>query len=360
MRKSYERSLGGMQELGVTLIELLVAMVISLFMIGAVLYVVQESQVTYRHNDSLGRIQEGGRIAIELVAYDSRMAGYFGCIPNEDDVVVTALPPPTPDPNDPRFRTIQPVTGMTFPSAMAAGYVNEGPFTGVPGTDVFLVRKGGNNPQSLAVTMTTTADQLTIANNPDNIQVGDLVMISDCSAGDVFRATAVAPGAGGVVIGHAAGASNRSGNLSKIYGQNAQVMRFSQDVYYLRNSGRTEPDGTQIISLYQRNASGPALGPGVELIEGVTNMVVTYGLDANGNTRIDQYVAAAAVPASAWRQVLSARIEVLVAGGDGVVREPQPYYFNNVTITPPPVAGTPDRRLRQSFSATAAFRNRLQ
>lgn len=347
------------RECGVTLIELLVAMVISLFMIGAVLYVVEESRVTYRHNDSLGRIQESGRIAIEIVAYDSRMAGYFGCTPARDQVVVKANPPPTPSAINRRFTTVAAMEGLVYPSADANVYVNEGSLLGVPGSDVILLRKGGNNPESLSVAMGNEAAAISIADNTDNIAPGDLVMITDCSAGDVFTATAVGPGAGGVVIGHAAGAGNLTGVLSKQYGQDANVMRFSQEVYYLRDTGRTMPNGGQIFSLFRRDA-GNLLAPIQELIEGVTNMVVTYGLDVDEDRRIDQYVTAAAVPPGAWGQVLSARIEVLVASDAGIARETQPYYFNGVTVTPPPVGGVPDRTLRQSFSATAAFRNLLQ
>ncbi|MBI1904764.1 MAG: PilW family protein [Rhodocyclales bacterium] len=343
---------------GITLIELMVSMVIGLFMMGAVLYVVEESRVTYRHNDNFGRIQEAGRIGIELMAHDARMAGYFGCLPPRNQVVVKAVPPPASGVD---FRKVAAIQGDVYPGS-SAGLVDYGALLGVPGSDVVTLRKASNNPINLTGNLATNNANIQVSSNPDNFQAGDLLLITDCSAGDLFRATTVSKGAGPIItIAHAA-ATNTTPQLSKVYGPDATIMRFAQEMYYLRDSGRTAADGSPIISLFRRNVANLAEAP-VELVEGVTNMRAIYGLDVDNDAArtIDTYVLAAAVTSAQWAQIRSVRLEVLVAGEDNVARDAQPYYFNGVVNTPPINGGTglPDRRLRQSFNVTAAFRNLL-
>lgn len=61
---------------GLTLVEILVALTISAFLIAGVIQLFIGSKQTYRGHDALSRIQENGRFAIDRMAWDMRMAGY--------------------------------------------------------------------------------------------------------------------------------------------------------------------------------------------------------------------------------------------------------------------------------------------
>lgn len=61
-----------------TLIELTVAMAIGLFLIGGALYVYAQSKNTYRASDSLARLQESARFALDTLEPDIRLARYWG------------------------------------------------------------------------------------------------------------------------------------------------------------------------------------------------------------------------------------------------------------------------------------------
>ena len=61
-----------------TLIELTVAMAIGLFLIGGALYVYSQSKNTYRASDSLARLQESARFALDTLEPDIRLARYWG------------------------------------------------------------------------------------------------------------------------------------------------------------------------------------------------------------------------------------------------------------------------------------------
>jgi type IV pilus assembly protein PilW len=64
---------------GFGLIELLIAMVLGLIVIGAAFAIFMASQNTYRSNEDLSRIQESARVAFELMSRDIRAAGGSAC-----------------------------------------------------------------------------------------------------------------------------------------------------------------------------------------------------------------------------------------------------------------------------------------
>ena len=70
-----------------TLIELTVAMAIGLFLIGGALYVYSQSKNSYRASDSLARLQESARFALDTLEPDVRLARYWGL--NSEPALIT-------------------------------------------------------------------------------------------------------------------------------------------------------------------------------------------------------------------------------------------------------------------------------
>jgi len=64
---------------GFTLIELMVAMVLGLIVIAGVTSVFLAGQQSFRTNNALADVEDGSRIAFELMARDIREAGLYGC-----------------------------------------------------------------------------------------------------------------------------------------------------------------------------------------------------------------------------------------------------------------------------------------
>jgi type IV pilus assembly protein PilW len=92
--------------------------------------------------------------------------------------------------------------------------------------------------------------------------------------------------------------------------------------------------------------------PPEELIEGVEDMQILYGVDTDNDQFPNQYMSADAV--IDFDDVVSVRVMLLVRSIDDFVTEdPQTYTYNGVTTTPA------DRRIRQVFSSTIALRNRI-
>ena len=64
---------------GLSLIELLVAIVMGLVLIGGVVTVFVANKQTYRFQDALARLQENGRYVLNRMERDIRMADTGGC-----------------------------------------------------------------------------------------------------------------------------------------------------------------------------------------------------------------------------------------------------------------------------------------
>ena len=83
---------------GLSLVEIMIALLIGLFLLGGVLQIFSNSQQTYRMQQNLSRLQENGRFAIDFLAHDSRMASYWGCMARSNgDISGTNGATGTPD-----------------------------------------------------------------------------------------------------------------------------------------------------------------------------------------------------------------------------------------------------------------------
>lgn len=76
------------RESGFSLIELMIAMVLSLVILLAVVQVFISSRQTYLLSDDLSRIQENGRFSLDFISQSIRMGGYYR---NKGDNVFTFL-----------------------------------------------------------------------------------------------------------------------------------------------------------------------------------------------------------------------------------------------------------------------------
>ncbi len=63
---------------GLTLVELMVAMALGLFLIGGALFVYDQGRNSYRMTDSVARLQETARFALESIEPDVRLARFWG------------------------------------------------------------------------------------------------------------------------------------------------------------------------------------------------------------------------------------------------------------------------------------------
>lgn len=327
------------RQCGISLIELMIAMTLSLVLLGGVIQVFSASKASYRVQDGLSRLQENARFAMQYLTREVRMAGYAGCS--------------NPNLIAPNSIVSTPPANVKFNPGDVVNGLNNTSVAGVKaGTDTLIVRYGSPNAISLSANMPTAADDLIIASNPDNLITGDYVLVTDCERSDLFKATSVSgSGSGPFTIQHKL-PSNKTDQLSKIYRDDAAVMRFIFATYFINDSGRTDASGNTINSLFETTLTGTR-----EIAEGIDDMQIVYGVDTGvggtaADNAADQYLTAAGVGAN-WDKVVSARISLLVSTTSNASTQAEPYTdLQGNTQTPT------DRRIRRTLTSTVSIRNR--
>ena len=239
---------------GMTLIEIMIALTLSLILTGGVIQLFLTSKQTFRMNEAMAGVQESGRFALETLSRDLRMAGYQGCA----------------DPGSVASESIVKNNSPTDNLLQTALAGNEG----TAAADSLKVQYASGDAARLAANTDPVNATIIAQTNPDNIAVNDVIMVADCTTAHLLRVTSVANGAGDVTLSYAA-AENDLSKLNKAYGTaSTQVMRFNSVTYSVGPSGRTNGRGEAISALFRQGLNDAAP---VELVEGVENLQIQYG-----------------------------------------------------------------------------------
>lgn len=276
------------RQAGFSLIELMVALVLGLVVIGGVINIFLTNQQASRSNEDLGRLQESSRISFELMAREIRQAGGNPC-----GALVTANvlnnaenlwwanwdPRGTLEGFDAGVEAtgivaIGNAVGERTNNSSAIRVLSGGMFDGVPIT--------GHNPATGVVSLATT--------NHGFVE-GDYVVICDGETAAIAQVTAtsnagigsITHGVGGAVAAVANVSVGRPGNcsselafpsglncassVSKTFAVGGYVTRYSASTWYVGNNAR---GGTSLFRI------GPNDVAPVEVTDGVTNMTIEY------------------------------------------------------------------------------------
>jgi type IV pilus assembly protein PilW len=275
---------------GVSLIELMVAMVIGLVVLGAVTGIFLSSQRAYRTTEGLGRVQEGMQFGFELMARDLREAGGNPCD--------FSLP----------LANVADRTGTNWWTNWAQplqGFDN-GALTGsLAGTDAVQALSVGDQLANVASHVGTV---ITV-DNASRFAANQVLMVCDMRQLAVFTAGAVSA----TTINHSS-ASNCSNSLNVLPDPCAAG---APAYLYPRNSVVSELQGVRWF--VATNASGGTSlfrsvngGAREEVVEGVQDMQVEYLQGANSGS----YVAAGGV--TNWQEVTSVRITLAAVSAERV------------------------------------------
>ena len=331
------------RQTGVNLVELMIALVLGLVVVGGAVSIFVTNQQTYSATESLGRIQENTRTAFELMARELREAGGNPCGRN--------LPAPANVLNGAGgawwntfgggltgYDDAQP---MAAPAPPAVGLAAR-----IAGTDAFDIQSAAGSGISVVSGNPASASmQLNTVNH--GFQQGDILMVCDFRQAAIFQMTGPnsPPGTNNVVV-HNQGGAVAPGNCTQrlglpvncgplgpthTFGENSTVARLAASRWYIGDNGRAAGvPGTTGRALFRSTLRQGAL-VNEEIAEGVTNMQVTYLLAGAA-----AYVPAAAVTAVQWRNVRAVNVTLTLAGqaqgetrvgSDGAALQRQVNYF---------------------------------
>ncbi|NEX17167.1 MAG: hypothetical protein C1943_11175 [Halochromatium sp.] len=249
------RVLNPLRQRGFTLVEVMIALTIGLFLSGGILALFITSKQSYHVSEAMSEVQERGRFAIEFLARDLRQAG---------------------------FREFDQATNV----------------------------------------QTTLTEPIIIGWEGANVDPSTESLASYTAQTDVFRIR------------------------YRWFDSDTNAFTDRQVLYYIAPSS--------VPGLRRKIDTSNAQ----ELMEGVYDMQISYGLDTDGDDQLDSYALASAV--ADWNQVVTVRVNLLLRSSENNQAEAPmalPFLLNDGTTTF--IASTGDRGIYQMFSTTIALRNRL-
>ncbi len=312
---------------GFSLVELLVALAITLVVLAGIGRVFIATGHSYRLQDSLARLQENARYALETLATDLRRTGYRGGITD-----LHRIEDHTPD-------------GLARGRRMAR---DDGSCSGPDWALMLEYRVFGKddtrrNYPCLAADKTPRGDILVVrymapwqvgGTTTPVFQPRQYYLRSSVFAGRLFR--------GAEQASHA------------VTGTPVRVAELVAHAYYIHTApgaGCAQP-GT-VPALYRTALANGRLVAG-EIARGVEQLQVQYGIDANADGSVDRYIdAPPAGDTLAWRSVVAVRFWILLRSecAETGYTDTGSYRLGNISLTPA------DGYRRQLYSHTVYLRN---
>ncbi len=356
MKPKTQLNLPTNKQTGLTLIEIMIAITLSLFLLGGLLQLVASNKQTYRVQDAMARVQENGRFSLHFLSKDIRMAGFMGCSNISGGGLTTTN---NVDPSKygadaaaaaASFDGNSAIVGYSYTTGtlptelsdlgLVAG-TDEGNI--MDNTDVLFLRRAASCPGGNIESHTNTVGSasMKIADNSIcQIQQDDIVMVTNCETAEIFGVSNVIlpanPGDTYATIAHGSN-NNLSPQLANGYGADSFILKMKSEIYYIGVGASGQP------ALFKRELAIGAL-TNQELVEGVENMTILYGEDRGTlDGTADAYVTAANV--ADMENVVSIRITATARTLE-----------DNIATTE---SADNDYRIRRSFTTTIGIRNRI-
>lgn len=378
---------------GFSLIEMMIALMLGSILILGLVQVFAASRASYALSEGLSRVQENGRFAMDYLQRDLRMVGHFGCANDQFRLQRTDLKSLDSHleaggaldftrsiqgyeaTNTKPGATVTLLTDaqIASPSAWSGtpalpAFITGATHKPLPGSDVIVIRylAGEGVPVS-----EVTSNGVRFDNDKwsvftqEGISAPGLFGVADCTYADIFQATSAV-----------------AGNVTATKtGLNTTDIQFASR-YTAHPAGQTTLYRAEVVAYYVSNgaAGGPSLYrvryravPGgaamardeEELVEGVENLQLIYGLDQSndvlaltGNIGAQNDASALGTTETNWRRVGQVRIGLLM-------RSPDRSAAAQATVNPSMLGtafklpGTNDGRYRATYESTVALRNRL-
>ena len=353
--KSYTR------QQGLSLIEVMIALLIGIILLSGAVSIFISNNAAANLGSQLSRMQDNGRLLIDVLSRDIRMAGYSGCTSrgNVTPNAIALSPPLLPFNNDSSVQGYNAVGGSWAPalSPNIRTVLQSLSHQVHVGTDILVVQHAD---ECVAHVAQQTSASPIIVHFPHTCDIAENrpLMVSDCNATDVFQSHLIADDAVNSRQSIAYNATQNSGaNLSTSYDTDAIVSVPLFSIFYIgRHSDFNNPEPLSLYMLRWEPNGNSIHESGdyrnYELANGVQDMQILYGEDVIGTLYADRYQPADAV--TDWLRIRSVRINLLLRSTNNTTSEPQPFIFNGVAANP-----SNDRRLRFAFSTTVSLRNRL-
>jgi len=332
---------------GFTLIELMIAMVLGLIVIAGVASVFLAGQQSFRTNNALADVQDGSRIAFELMARDIRSAGLSSCDSSNGRIAnvlnggntnwyadwgnpVHGYPDGSADP------ALSSITGVGAPVA------------GFPSLHII---SAGSIDATVSTTPSDSAANLKINKPTGNLQAGDIIIVCTLTGPQPHTSIAQITNYNdkNITVVHNTGNVVSPGNCSKGLDYptdcgangstnlepNSPIAKLSAADWYIGTNAARGPSLYRLTVRNSADITGSTSGTGTpqEMVRNVTGMQVTYLQPPNTT-----FVTAANV--TDWSVVTAVRVTLTLDST-----------FKRATVNAKPV--------ERVYAATTTIRNRV-
>src|SRR6185312_2260102 len=223
-----------MKQIGFSLTELLISMVLGAFLLAGLYTVYLGNKKTYETEENLARMQENGRLALQFLNRDVRMAGYMGCL--RSTMANRLIIWHTSEDIDPSLVDIK--------------------IPAVPNTDILFIQSLDSNTSSIQ----SITDNTLILQGSNDFKEGDKLLLSNCE--EANEVTVIYTLKQKLILNIAP---------KNYLPETTEIGHLQKIIYYIGKTKRKDHAGKSILALYRFDLNGPA-NQSKELIEGVENM----------------------------------------------------------------------------------------
>lgn len=321
---------------GFSLIEFMVAMVLGIILIGGAVSVYLASKRSYTEVEQVAALSENGRFALQILHELLRHAGFFGAANPRDlraDGALTAVVGDcTGDAeafNAARFLVVASADG----DGEAFGCIDDA----VPGTDVLVVKQVLPRPlrDSDPADATDTPDG--VIDFPAGLSAQEIYVIANSEAGLILDGADTAP-------------SVLPGNEFAL----AEAWPYRVFVYYVRDAD------VPTLSRRELTWNGTAMAmslPSEDLVEGVENLRIMFGLANQVTREVDRWVNFGGV--GNWDRVAAVEVFLLLRSStvDTDYLDDKDYQLGDLVISPATDSDYDERARRMLVHSTISLRN---
>jgi type IV pilus assembly protein PilW len=238
-----------MKGAGYTVLELLIALALALFLSSGMIGIFIQCKNTYYTTQRLHSIQNNARIAFSWLSRDIRMAGLIGCVRLVDFSPLNSRL--TPDTSVVVWHE-----GHSTAEFMPLPYLPRAK----PHSDIVLIQS--LDPNTIPVQFAKDK-HIALFGRP-LFRSTDQLLISDCQHAEALQWGDI--------------------NLKYIYQGDSEIGFLDKIIYYIGDTGRRTHAWKPIYALYRRNLNKSLNNP-IELVEGIEKISIRLGVKnrANGN-----------------------------------------------------------------------------
>lgn len=303
-------------ERGFNLVEALVAACIAALLLTGLFTLYLNNKHSYNIHETLATVQDNGRYALDLLTREVRRAGFFGGIVDINSVTGTSAPLPAnascPAHSTDWGRMInQAIFGLDETRGGYGCIHTNGQRSAYLQGDIVAIR--------YATPVSTITD-------PQRLYLRTAFV-----SGRLFT---------GQLANHPANALASAGSDHEL----------TANAFYIGKTQRhclTHP----VPALFRKMLNNHGIPESEELVSGIENLQVQYGVDSDNDGTIDRYQDAGSV--AQWQQVIAARLWILARAECPEIgyTNNHTYVLGNITLVPN------DSFRRQLHSTTVALRN---